>query len=130
MNKIEQFKEKVIEHSRSISPDQMSMFQSQSNTGECISMSYEVFRGYMERNSLEDFVEMAVSQNAIHPDAYLSDLLQGSHEVIGSLINELQQQAADIPIYFFPGNGIYAAAVSENEVLDVWLSWPCYPVNW
>lgn len=130
MNNIEQFKITVIEHACSLSPDQMSIFQFQSNTGECISMSYEVFRGYMERNSLEDFVAMAVSQNAIHPDAYLSDLLLGNHEVIGSFINELQPEAADIPVYFFPGNGIYAAAVSENEVLDVWLSWPCYPVNW
>jgi len=73
---------------------------------------------------------IAVSQNAIHPDAYLNDLLQGNHEVIGSLINEFQPEAADIPIYFFPANGIYAAALSENEVLDAWLSWPCYPLNW
>ncbi|MDU1985585.1 MAG: hypothetical protein E6733_10815 [Streptococcus parasanguinis] len=130
MNNIDQFKKTVFEHACSLSPEQMSVYQSQSNTGECISMSYEVFRGYMERNSLEDFVAMAVSQNAIHPDAYLSDLLQDNHEVIGSLNNELQLQAADIPIFFFPGSGIYAAAVSENEVLDVWLSWPCYPVNW
>lgn len=37
-----------------------------------------------------------------HPDAYLSDLLLGNHEVIGSLIKEREPEAADIPVYFFP----------------------------
>lgn len=130
MNNIEHFKKKVAEHASRLDSDQIGLFQLQSCTGECVSLSYEVFRGYLERHSLADFVEMAVSRNAIRPDEYLSDLLQGTHEIIGSLLEGKYNNAEGTPIYFFQDKGIYAAAVSENEVLDAWMSWPCYPVNW
>ena len=118
MTDIEQFEKQVAQHASSLSPDQISEFLSQSNTGECVSMSYEVYRGYLERHSLVELVKIAVSRNAIRPADYLNDLLSGAHEVSGSLVDNTKLETEGRPVYFFPAAGIYAAAVSDTEVID------------
>lgn len=67
---------------------------------------------------LDEFLEMAISLNAIHPDEYLTDMLLKPHEVIGALADEGDQLNNATPVYFFPDTGVYAAAVSETRVLD------------
>lgn len=130
MNTFEQFKAQVTQHACGLGPEQLAGYWGRSTSGECVSPSYEVFRGYPTRHPLAEFVEMAASRNGIRPDDYLGDLLRGPHEVVGSLTDDSTSPAASLPVYFFPGAGIYAAAVSDIEVLDVWMSWPCYPENW
>lgn len=130
MNKFEQFTTKVTLHACGLSQEQLAGYWAQSTSGECVSPSYEVFRGYPFRHPLSEFVEMAASCNAIQPDDYLGDLLKGPHQIVGILADDSNSLGISQTIYFFPDAGIYAAAVSDTEVLDVWLSWPCYPVNW
>jgi hypothetical protein len=88
------------------------------------------FSGGIVPATLDEFLEMAISLNAIHPDEYLTDMLLKPHEVIGALADEGDQLNNATPVYFFPDTGVYAAAVSETRVLDAWLCWPCYPANW
>jgi hypothetical protein len=76
------------------------------------------FPGYRTRHTLDEFLEMAISLNAIHPDEYLTDMLLKPHEVIGALADEGDQLNNATPVYFFPDTGVYAAAVSETRVLD------------
>ncbi|MDC9092924.1 hypothetical protein PSK32_00335 [Escherichia coli] len=86
--------------------------------------------GIVPATPLDEFLELAISLNAIHPDEYLTDMLLKPHEVIGALADEGDQLNNATPVYFFPDTGVYAAAVSETRVLDAWLCWPCYPANW
>ncbi|EGE2355160.1 hypothetical protein DL738_20405 [Escherichia coli] len=130
MNTFEQFTALVTQHANGLSPEQLAVYWRLSTSGECVSPSYEVFRGYPARHPMEEFVSMASSRNAIRPDDYLGDLRRGPHQIIGALADVSTTHGASLPIYFFPGAGIYAAAVSDTEVLDVWMSWPCYPENW
>lgn len=76
------------------------------------------FPGYRTRHTTDEFLEMAISLNAIHPDEYLTDMLLKPHEVIGALADEGDQLNNATPVYFFPDTGVYAAAVSETRVLD------------
>ena len=48
-------------------------------------------RGYRTRHTLDEFLEMVISLNGIHPDEYLTDMLLKPHEVIGSLADEGEQ---------------------------------------
>lgn len=74
--------------------------------------------GYRTRHTTDEFLELAISLNAIHPDEYLTDMLLKPHEVIGALADEGDQLNNATPVYFFPDTGVYAAAVSETRVLD------------
>ena len=85
MNTFEQFKAQVTQHACGLGPEQLAGYWGRSTSGECVSPSYEVFRGYPTRHPLAEFVEMAASRNGIRPDDYLGDLLRGPHEVVGSL---------------------------------------------
>lgn len=73
---------------------------------------------------------MAAFRNAIRPGDYLGDFFRGPHQVVGNLWADSMSSAVRMPVYFFPDAGIYAAAISDTEVLDVWMGWPCYPENW
>lgn len=130
MDDKEQFTNLVAKHASGLTEEQLAGYDACSLDGECVTPSYEVFRGYRTRHTLDEFLEMAISLNAIHPDEYLTDMLLKPHEVIGALADEGDQLNNATPVYFFPDTGVYAAAVSETRVLDTWLCWPCYPANW
>lgn len=124
----EQFQQHVVSHMQKLSAKDREGWVEQSGHGECVSMSYEVFRGHLGRNTNEAFAAIATSHNGIRPEEYFTPWLAGPHEVIGAVIHD--DVASPVPVYFFPDNGVYAVAISETEVLDMWLSWPCYPANW
>lgn len=130
MNMFDQFTTQVIAHASGLRQEQLSGFWALSCSGECVSPSYEVFRGYPARHTLSEFVEMAASRNAIRSDDYMGDLLRGPYQVVGALTDNGVSPGSSLPVYSFPDAGIYTAAVSDTEVLDVWLSWPCYPESW
>ncbi|HAP2476153.1 TPA: hypothetical protein ISC70_004488 [Escherichia coli] len=130
MDDKEQFTSLVAKHASRFTEEQLAGYDACSQYGECVSPSYEVFRGYRTRHTLDEFLELAISLNAIHPDEYLTDMLLKPHEVIGALADEGDQLNNATPVYIFPDTGVYAAAVSETRVLDAWLCWPCYPANW
>lgn len=124
------FTKLVAKHASGLTGELLAVYDACSLNGECVTPAYEVFRGYRSRHTLDEFLEMAISLNAIHPDEYLSDMLLNPCEVIGALSDEEDQFNNASLVYFFPGTGVYAAAVSETRVLDAWLCWPCYPANW
>lgn len=123
MDDKEQFTSLVAKHASRFTEEQLTGYDACLQYGECVSPSYEVFRGYRTRHTLDEFLELTISLNAIHPDEYLTDMLLKPHEVIGALTDEGDQLNNATPVYFFPDTGVYAAVVSETRVLDAWL---CY----
>ncbi|WP_337224678.1 hypothetical protein [Salmonella enterica] len=115
MDDKEQFTNLVAKHASGLTEEQLAGYDACSLDGECVTPSYEVFRGYRTRHTLDEFLEMAISLNAIHPDEYLTDMLLKPHEVIGALADEGDQLNNATPVYFFPDTGVYAAAVSETR---------------
>ncbi|HFK2713334.1 TPA: hypothetical protein ACG1OX_003934 [Escherichia coli] len=111
MDDKEQFTNLVAKHASGLTEEQLAGYDACSLDGECVTPSYEVFRGYRTRHTLDEFLEMAISLNAIHPDEYLTDMLLKPHEVIGALADEGDQLNNATPVYFFPDTGVYAAAV-------------------
>ena len=117
MDDKEQFTNLVAKHASGLTEEQLAGYDACSTDGECVTPSYEVFRGIVPAIP-DEFLEMAISLNAIHPDEYLTDMLLKPHEVIGALADEGDQLNNATPVYFFPDTGVYAAAVSETRVLD------------
>nr|WP_235684259.1 hypothetical protein [Salmonella enterica] len=91
MDDKEQFTNLVAKHASGLTEEQLAGYDACSLDGECVTPSYEVFRGYRTRHTLDEFLEMAISLNAIHPDEYLTDMLLKPHEVIGALADEGDQ---------------------------------------
>lgn len=130
MEDISLFKNHVVRHAQTLSDDQRQVYLNQCRDGECVTISMEVYRGHLGRATLAEFVDNAASRNGIRPEDYFTGWLNTPHEIIATLSPEDTGLEQPAPIYFFPGNGVYAVAVSETEVIDVWMSWPCYPENW
>ena len=128
MNITEQFQQHVVSHMQNLSAKDREAWVAQSEEGDCVTISYEVYRGHLGRTSNEEFVSNATSHNGIRPEEYFIPWLTGPHEVIGRVAHD--DSFSQTPIYFFPHNGVYAMAISETQVMDMWLSWPCYPANW
>ncbi|HCR9954135.1 TPA: hypothetical protein OHP72_005278, partial [Escherichia coli] len=105
MDDKEQFTNLVAKHASGLTEEQLAGYDACSLDGECVTPSYEVFRGYRTRHTLDEFLEMAISLNAIHPDEYLTDMLLKPHEVIGALADEGDQLNNATPVYFFPDTG-------------------------
>lgn len=129
MDDKEQFTNLVAKHASGLTEEQLAGYDACSWMVNA-SRLHTRFSGVSYPPYLDEFLEMAISLNAIHPDEYLTDMLLKPHEVIGALADEGDQLNNATPVYFFPDTGVYAAAVSETRVLDAWLCWPCYPANW
>lgn len=99
MDDKEQFTSLVAKHASRFTEEQLAGYDACSQYGECVSPSYEVFRGYRTRHTLDEFLELAISLNAIHPDEYLTDMLLKPHEVIGALADEGDQLNNATPVY-------------------------------
>ena len=83
--------------------------------GECVSPSYEVFRGIKIPPHPDEFLELAISLNAIHPDEYLTGY--ASKEALwGDRCSgwwRLTRLNNATPGFIFPIPAFHAAAVSE-----------------
>lgn len=128
MDLTEQFQQHVVSHMKNLSSVERQGWVDQSERGECVSISYEVYRGHLGRNTNEAFAAVATSHNAICPEDYFTPWLSGPHEIIGAVGQD--DGTSPVPVYFFPHNGVYAMAINQTTVVDMWLSWPCYPVGW
>ncbi|WP_395314673.1 hypothetical protein V1588_24285 (plasmid) [Enterobacter hormaechei subsp. xiangfangensis] len=114
MDDKEQFTNLVAKHASGLTEEQLAGYDACSLDGECVTPSYEVFRGYRTRHTLDEFLEMAISLNAIHPDEYLTDMLLKPHEVIGALADEGDQLNNATPVYFFPDTGVQRPSVKPG----------------
>jgi len=124
------FLDVVKAHVMGVEDEQYRAYLHQGAVGVSLYPSSDAFRGFGEGVTRPELVDKAIAESSMSPREYFGQMLTRPHDVVAYIDEDREVRMVSQPVYFFPEMGVYATRNGDEEVLEVWLSWPAYPKGW
>lgn len=120
----QKFKDITMSHVDSISDVLFERYQKKAAGNDIVSPDFESNRDFIFDLSRKKFVSKIISECDDDEEFFNSVISNTRQEIVGEIEGG--------KVYFLPKKGIYIWHISHANadlIFQVWLTWPCYPID-